>query len=244
VHTEMFVDGMVDLVEAGLITGARKAINPYQMVFTFAAGSRRQYDFIDRNPRAQSYPVDYTNLPEHIVRNERVVSINNTTQIDLQGQAASESDGDRHLSGTGGQLQFVRGAYASKGGKSFLCLSSTYDKRGERRSRIVLNLTPGNVVTTPRSDVMYVVTEYGMVNLKGKSVAERASGIIGLAHPDFRAGLEEQARQHRLIPRGVSFDVQSPTLRNKHMNTISNGGGASAGILVREDRHGVARLTL
>ena len=99
----------------------------------------------------------------------------------------------------------MRGAYASKGGKSFICLSSTYDRRGEPRSRIVLNLTPGNVVTTPRSDVMFVVTEYGIANLKGKSVAERAQALIGIAHPDFREGLERQAYEHRLIPRGFSF---------------------------------------
>ena len=150
-------------------------------------------------------PVDYTNTPDVIMQNDRMVSINNTTQVDLQGQAASESDGHRHLSGTGGQLQFVRGAYASKGGKSFICLSSTYDKRGERRSRIVLRLTPGNVVTTPRTDVMYVVTEYGLVNLKGKSVAERAQALIGIAHPDFREALEREAYEHRLIPRGFTF---------------------------------------
>jgi acyl-CoA hydrolase len=112
-----------------------------------------------------------------IMQNDKVVSINNTTQIDLQGQVASESDGHRHISGTGGQLQFVRGTYASKGGKSFICLSSTYEKRGERRSRIVLTLTPGNIVTTPRSDVMYVVTEFGIVNLKGKCVAERVDNL-------------------------------------------------------------------
>jgi acyl-CoA hydrolase len=149
--------------------------------------------------------VDYTNSPHIIMRNERVVSINNTTQMDLQGQAASESDGHRHISGTGGQLQFVRGAYASKGGKSFICMSSTFDKHGERRSRIVLDLTPGNIVTTPRSDVMYVVTEYGMVNLKGKSVAERAMALISVAHPDFRECLQSQAYESRLIPHGVSF---------------------------------------
>ena len=140
----------------------------------------------DRNPDFQCCPVDYTNSPHVIMRNDRVISINNTTQIDLQGQAASESDGHRHISGTGGQLQFVRGAYASEGGKSFICLASTYEKRGDRRSRIVLNLTTGNIVTTPRSDIMYVVTEYGMVNLKGKSVAERAQALISIAHPDFR----------------------------------------------------------
>ena len=144
-------------------------------------------------------------MPDVIRRNDRVVSINNTTQIDLQGQAASESAGHRHISGTGGQLQFVRGAYASKGGRSFICLASTYDKRGERRSRIVLDLTPGNVVTTPRSDVMFVVTEYGLVNLKGKSVPERAQALIGIAHPDFREGLERDAYEHRLIPRGFTF---------------------------------------
>src|SRR5262249_42438829 len=123
----------------------------------------------------------------------------------LKGRAASEPAVHRHISGTGGQLQFVRGAYASKGGKSFICLSSTYEKRGDRRSRVVVNLTPGNVVTTPRSDVMFVVTEYGLVNLKGKSVAERAKSLIGIAHPDFREGLERQAYEHRLIPHGVSF---------------------------------------
>ncbi len=203
VHTEMFVDGMVDLVEAGVVTGARKRLNPFQIVFTFAAGSRRQYDFITRNPGAQSYPVDYTNLPENIMRNDRMVSINNTTQIDLQGQAASESDGHRHLTGTGGQLQFVRGAYASNGGKAFMCLSSTYEKGGQRRSRIVSAPTPGNIVTTPRTDVMYVVTEYGLVNLKGKSVAERARALISLAHPDFREQLEREARELHLVPRAL-----------------------------------------
>jgi acyl-CoA hydrolase len=131
-----------------------------------------------------------------------VVSINNTTQIDLQGQAASESAGHRHLTGTGGQLQFVRGAYASPGGKTFICLSSTYERRGQRQSRIVATLTPGNVVTTPRTDVMYVVTEYGIANLKGKSVPERARALISLAHPDFRESLEREARSLRLIPKG------------------------------------------
>jgi acyl-CoA hydrolase len=204
IHTEMLVDGMVDLWEAGLITGARKTINRYQMVFTFAAGSRKQYDFIHRNPRVQSYPVDYTNLPQNIMRNERVVSINNTTQVDLQGQASSESAGHRHLTGTGGQLQFVRGAYGSPGGKSFMCLASTYEKRGTRESRIVSTLTPGSVVTTPRTDVMYVVTEYGLVNLKGKSVAERARALISIAHPDFREQLEREARELRLMPAGFA----------------------------------------
>jgi acyl-CoA hydrolase len=202
IHTEMLVDGIVDLIEAGLVTGARKTINPFQSVFTFATGSRRLYDFIHRNPAVSSHPVDYTNLPHNIMQNDKVVSINNTTQIDLQGQAASESSGHRHLTGTGGQLQFVRGAYASRGGTSFICLSSNYDKRGAPQSRIVSTLTPGNVVTTPRTDVMYVVTEYGLVNLKGKSVAERAKALIGIAHPDVRESLEREARENNFLPKG------------------------------------------
>jgi acyl-CoA hydrolase len=205
VHTEMLTDGIGDLYKAGRITGARKTLDPGKIVYTFSLGSSALYALADRNSDMYCRQVDYTNSPHIIMRNERVISINNTTQIDLQGQAASESDGHRHISGTGGQLQFVRGAYASKGGKSFICLSSTYCKQGERRSRIVLNLTPGNIVTTPRSDVMYVVTEYGMVNLKGKSVAERAQALISIAHPDFRGELERQAYEHRLIPYGVSF---------------------------------------
>ena len=202
IHTEMLTDGLIDLYRAGLITGARKTIDTGKSVYSFALGSRYLYDAIDNNPDFHCCPVDYTNLPHVIMRNENMVSINNTTQIDLQGQAASESDGHRHISGTGGQLQFVRGAYAAPGGKSFICLSSTYDKRGDRRSRIVLGLTKGNIVTAPRSDMMYVVTEYGITNLKGKSVAERAQALIHLAHPDFREELEREAYSHRLIPRG------------------------------------------
>lgn len=202
VHTEMLTDGIIDLYHAGYITGAAKALDPGKIVFTFALGSRKLYAAIDRGADFLCCPVDYTNLPHNIMRNERVVSINNTTQMDLQGQAASESDGRRHISGTGGQSQFVRGAYASKDGKSFICLASTYEKHGQRRSRIVLDLTPGNIVTTPRSDVMYVVTEFGMVNLKGRSVAERAQLMISIAHPDFREDLERAARDNRLVPRG------------------------------------------
>jgi acyl-CoA hydrolase len=205
VHTEMLTDGIAGLYRAGRVTGARKTTDPGKIAYTFALGSSALYEAIHRNSDFVCHPVDYTNLPHNIMRNERVVSINNTTQVDLQGQAASESDGHRHISGTGGQLQFVRGAYASAGGKSFICLASTYEKRGQRRSRIVLDLTPGNVVTTPRSDVMLVVTEYGMVNLKGKSVAQRAQALIGIAHPDFREELERQAYEHRLIPRGCFF---------------------------------------
>ena len=202
IHTEMLVDGIADLIEAGIVTNACKQIDTGRSVFSFALGSGSLYRLIDRNPALCACPVDYTNLPHNIARNHKVVSINNTTQMDLQGQAASESCGYRHVSGTGGQLQFVRGAYASQGGKSFLCLSSTFNKGAKPVSRIVATLTPGNIVTTPRTDTMYVVTEYGMVNLKGKSVAERAVALISLAHPDFREELECAARQQNIIPKG------------------------------------------
>src|SRR6476646_2561783 len=206
IHTEMMTDGLALLYRSGRVTGSRKTLDKGKVIYTFALGSLALYATANRNPDWYCHQVDYTNSPHIIMQNDNAVSINNSCQIDLQGQAASESDGHRHISGTGGQLQFVRGAYASKGGKTFICLSSTYDKRGDRRSRIVLDLTQGNIVTTPRSDIMYVVTEYGIVNLKGKSIAERAQALIGIAHPDFREGLERQAHEHRLCPRHVSFE--------------------------------------
>jgi acyl-CoA hydrolase len=202
VHTEMFVDALVNLYEAGKVTGSHKSLNRYQMTYTFAAGSARLYQFLHRNPLCFAAPVDYTNLPHQIMQNERVVAIVNAAQIDLTGQACSESAGLRHISGTGGQLQFVRGAYASRGGKAFLCLSSVYERQGRRESRIVARLPESSVVTTPRTDVMYVVTEFGITNLKGKSVPERARALINIAHPDYREELEHQARDYRLTPRG------------------------------------------
>jgi acyl-CoA hydrolase len=201
VHTEMLTDGLVELYEAGVVTGARKQLDPGKTVFTFALGSQSTYKATDGNPHFLCCRVDYTNLPHMIMQNDKVFSINSTTQMDLQGQAASESDGHRHISGTGGQLQYVRGAYASRGGKSFMCLPSVYERKGIRKSRIVLNLTPGNIVSTPRTDTMYVVTEYGMTNLKGKSIPERVRAMISLAHPDFREEIERQAFENRLLPR-------------------------------------------
>jgi acyl-CoA hydrolase len=203
VHTEMMVDGIVDLYESGAVTGIHKTTDPGKLAYTFAAGSQRLYQFLDRSPVCAAHPVDYTNLPHRIARNDKVFSINNTTQIDLQGQACSESAGFRHLTGTGGQLQFVRGAFASKDGRSVICLSSTYERGETPVSRIVPALTPGNVVTTPRTDVMYIVTEYGIALLKGRSVAERARALIDIAHPQFREGLEREAREKKILPRSL-----------------------------------------
>ena len=201
VHTEMLTDGIIDLYRAGVVTGSAKSVHPGKIVCSFGLGSQVTYAAIDDNIDISCQPVDMTNLPHLIMQNDRLMAINNTTQMDLQGQAASESNGHRHISGSGGQLQFIRGAYASKGGKSFVCMSSTYERDGVRRSRVVLNLTPGNIVTAPRSDMMFVVTEFGLVNLKGRSVPERAKAMISLAHPDFRDDLERDARAHGLIPR-------------------------------------------
>jgi acyl-CoA hydrolase len=203
VHTEMFVDSLVTLYEAGKVTGAHKAFNQYQMTYCFAAGSARMYEFLNRNSACFAGPVDYTNLPHRIMQNDKTVAICNAAQIDLSGQACSETAGMRQISGTGGQLQFIRGAYASRGGKAILCLASTYEREGRRASRIVARIDECNVVTTPRTDVMYVVTEYGIVNLKGKSVPERARALIDLAHPDFREDLERQARAYRLIGKSI-----------------------------------------
>jgi acyl-CoA hydrolase len=201
IHTEMLTDGIIDLYEAGVATGARKNVQPGKFVCSFGFGSQKLYDAVEDNPDFSCQPVEMTNLPHLIMQNDRLTTINNTTQMDLQGQASSESSGHRHISGTGGQLQFVRAGYASNGGKSFICMSSTYEREGVRRSRIVLELTPGNVVTAPRSDMMFVVTEYGIVNLKGKSIPERAKAMISVARPDFRDDLERDARANGLIPK-------------------------------------------
>ena len=202
VHTEMMVEGVVELVKAGVANGARKQIDPGKAVYAFAIGSADIYATLDRNPAFEARQVDYTNLPSSVSRNDNVFSVNSTGQMDLQGQAASESSGHRHFSGTGGQLGFVRAAYESQGGRGFLCMPSTYEKHGERKSRVVTDLPGGTVVTVPRTDVMYVATEYGMVCLKGKSVAERAKAMISIAHPDFREELERDAYANGLIPRG------------------------------------------
>ena len=200
IHTEMLNDGLCELYRAGRVSGGRKAFDQGLVTYGFCLASRASYDLLRDNDDFLCREVETTNMPQSIARNPKVIAINNTTQMDLQGQVASESDAHRHISGTGGQLQFIRGAYASEGGKSFICLASTYERRGIRKSRISLELTPGNIVTAPRSDMMYVVTEYGITNLKGRSVPERARAIIGLAHPDYREELSRQAREKGLVP--------------------------------------------
>jgi len=204
VHSEMFNDSMMELIEAGVVTGARKTLNPGQAVHCFAAGSERLYKFMDRNPALAGFPVDYTNDPYTIARNENQIAINSALRIDLRGQVCSESVGTRQISGTGGQLEFTRGAYLAPGGQAFICLHATRPgKDGKQISNIVPILEPGDMVTVPASDVAQVVTEYGMVNLKGLSVWQRAKALISIAHPAFRDSLTEAAIAAGFITRGT-----------------------------------------
>ena len=196
VHTEMYVDGFVDMALAGKLTGSRKALDKGRQVYAFAAGTQKLYDYVNRNPDVMAAPVDYTNDVRVLAQLDNFISINNAIDMDLFGQVNAESAGLKHISGTGGQLDFVMGAYLSKGGKSFICMSSTVTgKDGTVKSRIVPTLAPGSIVTDPRSCVQYIVTEYGMVNLKGLSTWERAEAIISIAHPDFREQLIQDAQK-------------------------------------------------
>lgn len=189
IHTEMFSDGVVDLVEEGVINNTKKNLHRGKLVSTFIMGTRKVYNFIDNNPNVCLYPVDYVNDPWVIGQNDNMVSINSCIEVDLMGQVASETLGLKQFSGTGGQVDFVRGAALSKGGISIMAMPSTAAKG--KASRIVPLLTEGAAVTTPRNDVDYIVTEYGIAKMKGKTLRERAQNLIAIAHPDFRAGLEE-----------------------------------------------------
>ena len=196
VHTEMYVDGFVDMALAGKLTGSRKALDKGRQVYAFAAGTQKLYDYINRNPAVMAAPVDYTNDVRVLAQLDNFISINNAIDMDLFGQVNAESAGLKHISGTGGQLDFVMGAYLSKGGKSFICMSSTVTgKDGSVKSRIVPTLTPGSIATDPRSCVQYIVTEHGMINLKGLSTWERAEAIISIAAPQFREQLIQDAEK-------------------------------------------------
>ncbi len=190
IHTEMFSDGVVDLVEAGVVTGKEKTLHPQKLVATFLMGTRRLYDFVNRNPNVELHPVDYVNDPLVIAKNEKMVSINSCIEVDLMGQVASETIGTKQFSGTGGQVDYVRGAALSKNGKSIMAMPST--AAGGKMSRIVPFLANGATVTTSRNDVDYVVTEYGIAKLKGNTLKQRAQNLIAIAHPDFRKLLEDE----------------------------------------------------
>lgn len=194
VQTEMFADAYLDMYRAGKITNTKKAHDKGKSIYTFALGSQDLYDFLHMNPECASFPVDYTNDLGGIAANNKMISINNAIEVDLYGQVSSESSGYRHITGTGGQFDFAYGAYHSRGGKSFICLTSTITSRdGEVKSRIKPIFSPGTITTLPRSITQYVVTEYGMVNLKGKSTWERAEALISISHPDFREELIKEA---------------------------------------------------
>lgn len=184
IHSEMFSDGVVDLYERGVVTGAAKSENKGKMVAAFLMGSKKLYDFVDNNPDVLMMTVDYVNDPVVVARQNKMVSINSCLQVDFNGQVNSESMGVKQFSGIGGQLDYVRGASMCPNGKSILAMPSTA-KHGTI-SRIVPVFEPGTTVTTTRTDVHYIVTEYGIANLRGKSLRERAKLLINIAHPDFR----------------------------------------------------------
>ena len=199
VHTEMYVEAFVDLSLCGKISGANKSIDHGRQNYSFAAGSQRVYDFLDDNRMCMAAPVSYVNDIRTIAAIDNFMSINNAVDIDLYGQVSSETSGIRHISGAGGQQDFVLGAYLSNGGKSFICLSSTFKKKdGTLASRIRPTLVEGSIVTDTRVNTMYVVTEYGCVNLKGLSSWERAEALISIAHPDFREELIQAAQKQKI----------------------------------------------
>lgn len=194
IHSEMFSDGVVDLYEAGVINNKRKTFHPGKMVVTFLMGTRALYDFVHDNPIVEMHSVDYTNNPFIIGQNEQLISINSALQVDLCGQVCADTIGYRQYSSVGGQVDFVRGARLSKGGKSIIALPSTAS--GGKLSRISVHLEEGAGVTTSRFDVDYIVTEYGIASLRGKTIRQRANALIEIAHPQFRKELRAEAKKH------------------------------------------------
>jgi 4-hydroxybutyrate CoA-transferase len=197
IHTEMFADGVVELFEAGVITNERKTLHPGKIVSSFVMGSRKLYDFVDNNPFVEMHPSNYVNDPFIIAKNDNMISINSAISIDLTGQVNSDSMGTRFYSGIGGQVDFVRGAQRSKGGKAIIAFPST--AKGGELSRVVPTLLDGAGVVTSRGDVNYVATEYGVAQLHGKTIRERARSLINIAHPKFREELEKFATEHHYL---------------------------------------------
>ncbi len=193
VHSEMMCDANMEMYLKGKINGKYKYSDKTKMVYTFCLGSRELYEFVDGNPACAIYPVDYTNTPEYVARNDNMISINNSLQADLWGQVCLESQGSKQISGSGGQLDFVLGASNSNGGKAFLCMRSTRMMGDRRVSRIVPEVK--GIVSVPRASVQYIVTEYGKINLRGRSTWEIAEGVISLAHPEFRDDLIKAAEE-------------------------------------------------
>jgi len=197
IHTEMFTDSMVELIECGAVNNSRKQIHRGQSITTFAYGSKRIYDYIDDNPGIAIMPVDYVNDPNVICKNDNMISINAAIEVDLFGQVCAESVGTKHMSGTGGQVDYVRGACQSKGGKSFIAFAST--AKNGTISKISPILTPGAVCTTGKNDVDHIVTEYGIAKLRGRTMSERVKALIAIAHPNFRDELTFEAKKRGLI---------------------------------------------
>ncbi|THB74795.1 MAG: acetyl-CoA hydrolase/transferase family protein [Desulfobulbaceae bacterium] len=197
IHTEMVTEGIMELAECGAVNNSKKTWNRGKLIGTFAWGTKRLYAFMHQNPMVEMHPVDYTNNPYNIGKNDKMVAINATIEVDLMGQCCSESMGPKQWSSTGGQVDFFRGANISNGGKGFVTMPSTA-KKGSI-SRIVPMLSHGAVVTTSKNDVDHVVTEYGVAKLRGKSIRERAKALIAIAHPDFRMELQEAAQKMSII---------------------------------------------
>ncbi len=194
VHTEMFSDGMIELVEMGIINGEKKTLHPGKIIAGFVLGTKRAYDFLDNNPIFEFHPQEYVNDPFIISKNNKMVAINSAIEVDLTGQVCSDSIGTKFYSGIGGQVDFIRGAAHSEGGKPIIALPTT--TKNDTISRIVPTLKPGAGVVTSRGDVHYVVSEYGIAHLFGKSVKERSRALISIAHPDFRDELTHFAKEH------------------------------------------------
>jgi acetyl-CoA hydrolase len=196
VHSELFSDGVIDLVEAGVLTNARKSLHPGKIVAGFILGTKRLYDWVDDNPLIELHRTEYINDPFIIAQNERMVAINSAIEVDLTGQVCADSIGPKLYSGVGGQLDFIYGASRSKGGVPVIALPSTTTLRdGSIITRITAMLKPGAGVVTTRNHVRFVVTEYGVADLYGKTIRQRTAQLINIAHPDFRKDLEKQARE-------------------------------------------------